>query len=97
MVDGFYQRLEPNERGHYPILPLEVELGLWYGTYQNQTQMWLRWWDREGNLLLIGDERAELEKQRAEKAEQRAAQAEQRAAQLAKRLRAAGIDPDDLD
>ena len=97
LVDGFYQRLEPNERGHYPILPLEVELGLWYGNYQNQTQTWLRWWDRGGNLLLIGDERAELEKQRAEQAEQRAAQAEQRAAQLAERLRAAGIDPDDLD
>jgi Uma2 family endonuclease len=86
-VDFSYQKMEPNERGHYPILPLGVELGLWQGTYQNQEQLWLRWWDLEGNLLLIGSERAELEKQRAE-------QAERKAARLAERLRAMGVDPD---
>lgn len=53
----------------------------------NQTQCWLRWWDNQGNLLLIGEERAQLERQRAE-------QAEQKAARLAERLRAMGIDPD---
>jgi len=46
-----------------------VELGLWDGTYQNQSQRWLRWWDREGNLLLIGDERAENERQQKELAQ----------------------------
>ncbi|MEQ9548054.1 MAG: Uma2 family endonuclease [Coleofasciculus sp. G3-WIS-01] len=103
-----YQKLQPNERGHYPITPLGVELGLWHGTYQNQTQYWLRWWDSEGNLLLIGEERAQLERQRAEQERQRAEQerqraeqerqraelAEQKAARLAERLRAMGIDPD---
>ncbi|MBR8828337.1 MAG: hypothetical protein DSM107014_10650, partial [Gomphosphaeria aponina SAG 52.96 = DSM 107014] len=39
---------------------------------QNQTQKWLRWWDSEGNLLLIGSEQAELEKYRAEQEKQRA-------------------------
>lgn len=63
LIDGFYQKLTPNERGHYLIAPLTVELGLWYGSYQNQTQQWLRWWDEQGNLLLIGDERAEQERQ----------------------------------
>lgn len=87
LVDGFYQKLTPNQRGHYAIAPLEVELGLWQGSYQNQEMLWLRWWDLHGNLLLIGDERAEQERQRAERAEQRAAQ-------LAERLRAMGIDPD---
>ncbi len=53
----------------------------------NPEQLWLRWWDLEGNLLLIGKEEAELQRQRAE-------QAEQKAAQLAERLRAMGIDPD---
>ncbi len=67
---GRYQQLTPNERGRYPIPPLGVELGLWQGSYQNPTQLWLRWWDEQGNLLLIGDERAELERQRAERAEQ---------------------------
>ncbi len=59
LMDGLYQQLLPNERGHYPIVPLEIELGLWHGSYQNQTQLWLRWWDLEGNLLLTGTERAE--------------------------------------
>jgi predicted transposase YdaD len=40
-----------------------VELGLWDGSYQNQTQLWLRWWDEQGELLLIGDERAEQAEQ----------------------------------
>ncbi|MEQ8971873.1 MAG: Uma2 family endonuclease [Coleofasciculus sp. C1-SOL-03] len=107
-LNFYYQKLQPNERGHYPITPLGVELGLWHGTYQNQTQYWLRWWDSEGNLLLIGEERAQLERQRAEQERQRAEQerqraeqehqraeqAEQKAARLAERLRAMGIDPD---
>lgn len=61
----------------------------------------MRWWDIQGNLLLIGDERAELEKlkteqehQRAEQEHQRAERAEQKAARLAERLLAMGIDPD---
>ncbi len=75
-----YQKLNPNDRGHYPILPLGVELGLWRGTYQNNPeQLWLRWWDLEGNLLLIGDERANLEQQRTEQQRQRANLEQQRA------------------
>lgn len=85
LIEGFYQKMNPNERGHYPIAPLGVELGLWQGSYQNQTQLWLRWWDEQGELLLIGDERAELERQRAEQAEQARQQAElaQQQAELA--------------
>ena len=63
LVDGFYQPVTANERGHYSVAPLEVEMGLWQGSYQNQTQLWLRWWDDLGNLLLIGDERAERAEQ----------------------------------
>ncbi|NEO09680.1 Uma2 family endonuclease, partial [Moorena sp. SIO3I8] len=69
-LKGFYHKMKPNERGHYPIEPLGIELGLWQGTYQNQNQLWLRWWDNQGNLLLIGNERAEVEHARAQKAEQ---------------------------
>ena len=79
LVDTFYQPLAANERGHYPIVPLGVELGLWQGSYQNQTQLWLRWWDEQGNLLLIGDERAEFERQRAQEASQQANLERQRA------------------
>ncbi|GET35618.1 Uma2 family endonuclease [Microseira wollei] len=102
LVDFTYHKLQPNERGHYPIPLLDVEIGLWRGTFlNNPEQLWLRWWDLEGNLLLTGQEeaalqrqRAEQEQQRAEQERQRAEQAERKAAQLAERLRAMGIDPE---
>ena len=56
--------------------------------------VWLRWCDREGNVIPTGAELAEAERQRAEE-EQRRAEAERaRAERLAARLRALGIDPD---
>jgi Uma2 family endonuclease len=81
LINGQYRRLTPNERGHYPIEMLGVELGVWQGSYQNQTQRWLRWWDSQGNLLLTGSERAEIEQHRAEQERQRAEQERQRAEQ----------------
>lgn len=91
LIDFSYQKMQPNERGHYPIPPLGVELGLWQGSYlNNPEQLWLRWWDLDGNLLLVGKEEAERERQRAE-------EAERKAAQLAERLRAMGIDPDAVE
>ena len=90
----------------------DVGLGLtlWQGEFEGRQDTWLRWCDRDGNLLLTGDElaeqerlakeqaeqRAEQSEQRAEQSEQRAEQAEQRAEQLAERLRAMGIDPDTI-
>ncbi len=79
LIDGYYQLLELNQRGHFAIALLGVELGLWQGNYQNQTMLWLRWWDEEGNLLLIGDERAELERFRGEQQRERAEQERLRA------------------
>lgn len=49
----------PNDRGHSPIPPLQVELGIWQGEYQNQSWPWLRWWDADGQLLLTSGERAD--------------------------------------
>ncbi|MGD1900792.1 MAG: Uma2 family endonuclease [Geitlerinemataceae cyanobacterium] len=57
--DGAYVAMAPDDRGHFAIAPLGVELGVWQGLYQNQDQLWLRWWDSDGNLLLTGTERAE--------------------------------------
>jgi hypothetical protein len=74
--------LPPNDRGHYPIPPLGVELGIWQGRYKNVELPWLRWWDREGNLLLTGEERAD--------------RAELENALLREQLRALGIQPETL-
>ncbi len=67
LVAGQYQKAIPNDRGHYPIGPLGVELGIWQGEYMNQVLPWLRWWDNEGNLLLGGDECAVQEKLRGDR------------------------------
>ncbi|MGB7275427.1 MAG: Uma2 family endonuclease [Geitlerinemataceae cyanobacterium] len=84
-----YRKCQPNDRNHYPIAPLGVELGIWRGEYMHQTLPWLRWWDSQGNLLLTGDERAEQQQQRAEREQQRAER-------LAAKLRELGVDPDEV-
>ncbi|MCJ2544135.1 Uma2 family endonuclease [Thermostichus vulcanus] len=81
----------------------QVDLGLtvWEGIFEAKQARWLRWCDAQGNLLLTGDEQADLERertrqerQRAEQEHQRAEQERQRAERLAERLRALGQDPD---
>jgi len=93
LVNGAYEKMTPNPRGHYLIDRLGVELGLWQGSYQNQTQKWLRWWDTEGNLLLTGWEQTELERLRTEQERQKKEQQKQRAERLAAQLRDLGIEP----
>jgi Uma2 family endonuclease len=100
-VNTRYRRLEPNDRGHYPIDLMSVELGVWEGSYQNQTQQWLRWWDSQGNLLLTGSEQAKLERlhteqerQRADTERERADREREQKERLATYLRSQGIDPD---
>jgi Uma2 family endonuclease len=103
LIADRYHQCSPNERGHYPIPPLGVELGVWHEQVGDRILPWLRWWDSRGNLLLSGDERAEQERQRAEQERQRAEQERQRAEQERQRreqletfLRSQGFDPDNL-
>jgi Uma2 family endonuclease len=67
----------------------ELEMGarLWQGQYEDKLGLWLRWIDREGNLLLTGVERAEQERARADM--ERA-----RAERFAEKLRALGVEPE---
>jgi Uma2 family endonuclease len=69
LVANRYRQCQPNDRGHFPIPPMGVELGIWTGEYAHQNLPWLRWWDSNGRLLLSGDERAEQECQRADAAQ----------------------------
>jgi Uma2 family endonuclease len=93
LIEDRYQLVAANDRGHYPIPQLGVELGIWQGTYQNAELPWLRWWDSQGNLLLSGAERAQQEQQRADREQQRADRAEDELEQLRAQLRSAGIEP----
>ncbi|MEL6555757.1 MAG: Uma2 family endonuclease [Cyanobacteria bacterium J06621_11] len=83
-----------------------VGLGLtvWEGPYEEQIpQLWLRWCDTQGNLLLTGAEGKAIEKQRADAAQQKADAAQQKAdaeqqkaERLAEKLRQMGVDPDEI-
>jgi hypothetical protein len=89
LVDAQLQPMAANAHGRFPIAPLGVELGIWQGVYQDLELPWLRWWDAQGNLLPTPEEEAERQRQRAE-------EEHQRAERLAARLRALGVDPDQL-
>lgn len=78
---------------------LELGVTLWEGTFEGITTTWLRWCDREGQLLLTGRERAEraereleLTRQRAEQAEREREAMQQQLEQLKAKLRALGIE-----
>lgn len=82
--------------GHYVELidPLHLEavnLGLtvWEGEFETQSGTWLRWCDRNGQIIPTGQERAD-------QAEVLLEQERQENARLMERLRSMGVDPDTL-
>ena len=106
LVSGRYVKMEPNDRGHFEIAPMAVEIGM----QQQGTTVWLRWWDDSGNLLLTGDEsalqaqaianQATIAQQQAEEkqhqAEAIANQAIQEKHKLEAYLRSIGVNPDHI-
>ena len=87
-MDGRYEPLEPNERGCLWSQQLELFLGVHEGQ--------LRFFTPDGELVTAPDEAALEAIQQVAQEKQRADQQQQRADRLAERLRALGIDPDDL-
>jgi hypothetical protein len=72
-------------------------LALWSGQFEEeQTRLWLRWCDSQGQVVATGAERAEAESQRAEAESQRAEQECQAKERLEAYLRSQGIDPNQL-
>ncbi|MBW4688880.1 MAG: Uma2 family endonuclease [Komarekiella atlantica HA4396-MV6] len=82
-VNFRYQPLVANEQGCLWCETLGFWLGTWEGTIDRETATWLRFYDREGNLVFLPEEaahqRAQAESQRAEAAYQRAEAEHQRA------------------
>ena len=76
-----YQELQPNEQGWLWCERLGLWLGTWEGTILQESAVWLRFLDSQGNLVLLPGEVAEQERQRAEQEQQRAEQEQQRAEQ----------------
>ena len=72
------------------------------GSIQREEAPWLRFYDLDGNLILLPAElaeierqNAEIERQRAQAASQQAESERQRAERLAAQLRQLGINPDE--
>ena len=91
---GRYRKMEPNQRGHYPIPEIGIDLGIWRGLYTNVEFAWLRAWDVDGELLQTWEEKDQIPRRQSEIEWLRAEQEKQRADKLAVQLKAMGIDPD---
>ncbi len=85
---------------------LGAGLGLWYGTFQGITRLWLRWYDRGGWLPTdsetaqreadLAQQQVQAERQRTETERQRAEQLAAELSALRQRLQERGIDPGEL-
>ncbi|MDX2256956.1 MAG: Uma2 family endonuclease [Pseudanabaenaceae cyanobacterium bins.39] len=103
LVDNKYELQTPNANNRFWIAEMSLFLGVWEGKRSLFNANWLRWWDQSENLLLWGCEIIDQERQKAEQERQRAEQAEAQLQQeqamrqrLSDRLKALGIDPDDV-
>jgi Uma2 family endonuclease len=72
--EGVYEPVEPTW-----LKRVGLGLVFWEGSYEGSSTRWLRWCDRQGQVIPTGSERAEQERQRRER--------------LEAQLRAMGIDP----
>ncbi|MDB9312574.1 Uma2 family endonuclease, partial [Spirulina sp. CS-785/01] len=98
-----YEELTPDERGWLWCESLGLWLGTWEGRLRRENALWLRFYEQEGNLVLLQEEVAErerAEKEREREAKQReqerANRAESDVQRLRERLQELGIDPDSV-
>lgn len=80
-TNGRYQEIVPDERGWLWCESLELWLGVWDGTLTKENAPWLRFFDAQGNLILLSQELAPQERERAEQERERAEQERERAEQ----------------
>jgi Uma2 family endonuclease len=101
--NGRYEAIVPDDRGWLWCETLGLWVGLWEGEILREVATWVRFYDPDGNLILLGTEQAEYERQRAEQERQEkeeaiAALEEERRQkqQMRDRLLELGVDPDTL-
>ena len=103
LVNGRYQELQPNENGWLWAESLGLWIGVWFGQIEEapQSRRWLRFYDTDGQLLLLPDEDERLQKEderlQKEIALQQVEEERQRVEQLMKLLRAQGVNTDEID
>lgn len=107
MLEGGPLRIYALQEGKYELMDsgwlphVGLGLKLWQGTFEGQPETWLRWCDRDGNVIPTGAERAEEERRRADEEHRRADEERRRAEdtiaradRLAAQLRALGVEPE---
>jgi Uma2 family endonuclease len=109
LVATQYQAVELKD-AEFWFSELGLGLKVWQGTYQEATGLWLRWYDAQHNwiptlaeqvvqeqqLTAQAQQQVQQEKARAEQERARAEQERLKAERLAERLRALGIDPNEV-
>jgi Uma2 family endonuclease len=101
LIDGNYVRQLSNP---FWMPELGLGIGIEPGIHDGEPVAdWLYWYDADGNRLpapenaiALAEQLLAQERQRAEAAEQRANQAEQQLQEFMERLKARGIDPEEL-
>jgi Uma2 family endonuclease len=100
LINRRYQSLSLNQEGRLYCESLGLWLGVWEGKIENSQGNWLRFFDANGDLVLMGDEaenqRAELERHQKEEAIQQLEIEKQQKERLAAKLRELGINPDQI-
>jgi len=103
LVGGHYQEQPVDPQQPRLWLPeLNLGLGVWQGTFEGVSRLWLRWYDTQGKWIATDTEQAleqaeqalaqaEQERYDKEQALQRANQAEARLQQVARNLLQSGI------
>jgi Uma2 family endonuclease len=89
-----YEEISPNEQGWLWCASLELWLGTWQGELMKENAPWLRFYDSEGNLVLLPEEVALLEQERAERERERAEHEQERAEREQERANQAESDRD---
>ncbi|HLO46978.1 MAG TPA: Uma2 family endonuclease [Kamptonema sp.] len=79
LINRRYQPLSTNDQGRLYCQSLGLWLGVWQGKIENCQGNWLRFFEADGNVVLLADEaagqRAELERQQKELERQQKEQA----------------------
>lgn len=87
LENGQYNRLESP---HFYMPEVQLGIMIWEGIFEQEKVPWARWCNKEGNLLYTGRERTDEEKERADKEKERADK-------LLAKLKAMGLNPDELE
>lgn len=95
LVSGQYQQLVADRHGHFYMDHLDLALGIWHGKFMNMTLPWLRWWNADGQLILLAEEWLD-QHSTGNLPNKQAGNVQEQIRRMKDKLRSLGIDPDEL-